>query len=91
MKLVVVESPNKTAKIREFLGPQYRVAASFGHVADLPVSGDLAVGFRDGHVLPRYEMLERAGRAIADLKRDMESPLPRTLISNVRALPSSSP
>ena len=69
MKLLIVESPNKTRKIREFLGPEYRVAASFGHVRDLPMSGDLAVTFSNGRVLPRYEPLERSRDAIAELKR----------------------
>lgn len=69
MKLLIVESPNKTRKIREFLGREYRVAASFGHVRDLPMSGDLAVVFRDGQVIPRYEPLDRSRDAIADLKQ----------------------
>ncbi len=69
MKLVIVESPNKTRKIREFLGSGYRVAASFGHVRDLPAAGELAVGFQGGRVLPTYVPLERSGRAIADLTR----------------------
>ena len=34
--LVIVESPNKAKKLSAFLGPGYRVMASFGHVADLP-------------------------------------------------------
>ena len=68
MRLVIVESPNKTKKIREFLGPGYRVAASFGHVRDLPPSGGLAVAFRDGKVLPNYQPLERAARAINELR-----------------------
>ncbi len=72
MKLLIVESPNKTRKIREFLGREYRVAASFGHVRDLPMSGDLAVGFRDGLVLPHYLPLDRSRDAIADLKRQAE-------------------
>jgi DNA topoisomerase I len=72
MKLLIVESPNKTRKIREFLGREYRVAASFGHVRDLPMSGDLAVTFRDGRVLPRYEPLERSRDGIAELKRQAD-------------------
>lgn len=68
MRLVIVESPNKTKKIREFLGSGYRVAASFGHIRDLPATGGLSVTFRDGRVEPQYQPLERAGRAIADLK-----------------------
>src|SRR4051812_19991430 len=69
VRLVIVESPNKTAKIRGFLGPGYRVAASFGHVRDLPPSGDLGIGFRDGRVEPNYQPLERAGRALDELSR----------------------
>jgi DNA topoisomerase I len=68
MKLLIVESPNKTRKIREFLGKEYRVAASFGHLRDLPTSGNLNVSFRDGQVIPRYEPLERAGAAISELQ-----------------------
>jgi DNA topoisomerase-1 len=67
MKLVVVESPNKVRKIKDFLGAGYRVAASFGHVRDLPVKGDLAVAFQDGKVVPNYEMLERSARAVNEL------------------------
>ncbi|TVR11224.1 MAG: type I DNA topoisomerase [Planctomycetota bacterium] len=69
MRLVIVESPNKIRKIKGFLGPDTEVVASFGHVADLPASGDLAVQFCDGQVLPQYQPLERAGKAIAALKR----------------------
>ncbi len=36
MKLVVVESPAKARTIEKFLGPDYRVAASNGHIRDLP-------------------------------------------------------
>ncbi|MDD5629657.1 MAG: type I DNA topoisomerase [Elusimicrobia bacterium] len=67
MKLVIVESPNKVRKIKEFLGQGYRVAASFGHVRDLPAKGDLAVAFKEGKVMPTYEMLERSARAVGEL------------------------
>jgi DNA topoisomerase-1 len=67
MKLVIVESPNKVRKIKDFLGPGYRVAASFGHVRDLPVKGDLAVGFEGGKVTPTYQMLERSSRSVHEL------------------------
>jgi len=68
MKLVIVESPNKVRKIRGFLGPGFQVAASFGHVRDLPPRGGLAVTFQDGKVTPTYEMIERSSRAVNELR-----------------------
>ncbi|MFH2201651.1 MAG: type I DNA topoisomerase [Elusimicrobiota bacterium] len=68
MKLVIVESPNKIRKIRGYLGPDYNIAASFGHVRDLPAKGDLAVAFEDGRIIPTYVMLERSSNCIRELK-----------------------
>ncbi|OGR95309.1 MAG: DNA topoisomerase I [Elusimicrobia bacterium RBG_16_66_12] len=68
MKLVIVESPNKVRKIREILGSNYRVAASFGHVRDLPAKGGLAVAFENGRITPAYEMLERSSRHVDELR-----------------------
>ncbi len=67
MKLVVVESPNKVKKIRSFLGNDYNVGASFGHIRDLPAKGDLGVDFKDGHIAPHYMVT----------KKDMASQLQR--------------
>jgi DNA topoisomerase-1 len=44
MKVVVVESPGKIKSINKYLGPGYKVLASFGHIRDLPA--------KDGSVLP---------------------------------------
>ncbi|NML73997.1 type I DNA topoisomerase [Rhizobium sp. S-51] len=51
MDVVVVESPAKAKTINKYLGPGYKVLASFGHVRDLPA--------KDGSVLPDqdFEML----------------------------------
>jgi DNA topoisomerase-1 len=38
LKLIVVESPAKARTIAKFLGPPYKVAASYGHIRDLPSS-----------------------------------------------------
>ncbi len=67
MKLVIVESPNKVRKIKDFLGPGYRVAASFGHVRDLPAAGGLAVAFEGGRIIPTYVMIDRSSRHVSEL------------------------
>ena len=67
MILLIVESPNKIAKLRPLVGPGFRIAASFGHLRDLPVQGDLAIDFQGGRVLPHYQPLEKGARAIAEL------------------------
>ena len=67
MKLVIVESPNKVRKIKDFLGSGYRVAASFGHVRDLPAAGGLAVEFKDGKITPTYVMIDRSSRHVSEL------------------------
>lgn len=36
-KLLILESPGKVKKVQEILGPGWKVAASVGHVRDLPV------------------------------------------------------
>lgn len=54
MKLVIVESPTKARKLKEYLGSGYKVEASVGHVRDLPKSGlgvDVEHNFK-----PTYEV-----------------------------------
>lgn len=48
MKVVIVESPAKAKTIEKFLGPGYRVEASYGHIRDLPKSaGEIPKAMRD--------------------------------------------
>lgn len=50
--LVIVESPAKAKTIEKFLGKDYKLASSFGHIADLP-SKELGVDV-DGDFTPKY-------------------------------------
>ncbi|PNW29889.1 type I DNA topoisomerase [Formosa algae] len=52
--LVIVESPAKAKTIEKFLGKDYKVESSFGHIADLP-SKELGVDV-DGDFSPKYEV-----------------------------------
>src|SRR4051794_36668784 len=64
--LVIVESPAKAKTIARFLGGDYDVRASVGHVADLPSKG-LAVDVDNGFK-PTYELTTRGRDVVRDLK-----------------------
>jgi DNA topoisomerase-1 len=52
--LVIVESPAKAKTIEKFLGADYQVESSYGHIADLP-SKEIGVDVKNGFA-PRYEV-----------------------------------
>ncbi|MGH2357258.1 MAG: type I DNA topoisomerase, partial [Candidatus Limnocylindria bacterium] len=60
--LVIVESPAKAKTIERYLGPGYRVTASYGHVRDLP-KRSLGVDV-EGDFTPRYEPLKERKREL---------------------------
>ena len=64
-RLLIVESPNKTDKIQHYLGSGWVVAASYGHIRDLP-PGEMGVAPPDYR--PQYVTGERSGKTIAKLK-----------------------
>ncbi|MBU6447228.1 type I DNA topoisomerase [Patescibacteria group bacterium] len=64
--LVIVESPTKAKTISRFLGSDYDVQASFGHVRDLPKS---KMGIDTDHDFePTYTIPVKAKKVVADLK-----------------------
>ncbi len=64
--LVVVESPAKAKTINKYLGRNYKVVASMGHVRDLPKS-KLGVNIEDGFE-PSYEVIASRKKVVKDLK-----------------------
>ena len=64
--LVIVESPTKAKTIGKYLGKQYIVKASLGHIKDLPKK-DLAVAV-DRDFEPQYEVIEGKKKLISELK-----------------------
>lgn len=66
MNLVIVESPAKGRTIEKYLGPGYKVAASFGHVRDLP-QGELGVDV-DNDFEPKYVISPKSRKTITTLK-----------------------
>lgn len=64
--LVIVESPAKAKTIEKFLGKDYKVASSFGHIADLP-SKELGVNV-DGDFLPKYIVSSDKKKVVSELK-----------------------
>ncbi len=63
--LVIVESPAKSKTIEKYLGAGWKVAASFGHVSDLPSDG---LGLELETFRPKYVLTENGKRTISKLK-----------------------
>jgi DNA topoisomerase-1 len=65
--LVIVESPTKAKTIGKYLGKDYVVKASLGHIKDLP-KNDLAVAV-DRDFAPNYIVIEGKKKLITELKQ----------------------
>src|SRR5919107_3084085 len=64
--LVIVESPAKAKTINKYLGDDYVVKASMGHVRDLPSKG---MGVDLKTFVPEYEVIEKKDKLISELKK----------------------
>ena len=69
--IVVVESPTKAKTIGKYLGPDYTVRASMGHVRDLPKSTKTGLGVEvNGGVTMTYHVITKAKKFVSDLRKD---------------------
>lgn len=64
--LVIVESPAKAKTIAKFLGPDFDIKASFGHVRDLP-DKKLGVDLKD-HFKPTYAAMKDKAKVLKEIK-----------------------
>ena len=65
--LVIVESPTKSKKIEEFLGADYTVMSSNGHIRDL-AKKEMIIDI-ENHYEPEYHITEEKHKLVADLKK----------------------
>ena len=65
--LVIVESPAKVKTVKKYLGSNYEVVASKGHVRDLPKS-TLGIDVNNDYE-PKYITIRGKGETLAELKR----------------------
>lgn len=69
--LVIVESPTKTKAIEKYLGSDYKVVSSKGHIRDLATKGKYGFGVDiENHFEPTYEPIKGKKKDITALKKD---------------------
>ena len=71
MKLVIVESPTKARTISQYLGGDFRVVSSYGHVRDLPKS-KLGVDLEHDFA-PQYVIPTKVRKRVNELKKEAEA------------------
>ncbi len=70
MKLVIVESPAKSKTIEKYLGKDYKVVSSVGHIRDLATTGPYGLGVDIEHDFkPNYVPMSGKKKVIAELKK----------------------
>src|SRR3990167_6106956 len=67
MKLLIVESPAKAKTIGKYIGSEYEVVASVGHIRDLPKSNKKAIDIEGGFI-PHYEISKGKEKVVAEIK-----------------------
>ncbi len=73
MNLVIVESPNKTKTISKYLGNDYKVVSSVGHIRDLATSGQYGFGVDiENDFKPNYIPIKGKKKVINELKQEVK-------------------
>ena len=71
MNLVIVESPSKTKTIGKYLGSNYKVVSSKGHIRDLATTGKYGLGIDiEDNFKPNYTTIKGKANVIKELKKD---------------------
>ena len=71
--LVIVESPSKSKTIEKYLGKDYKVVSSTGHIRDLATSGHLGLGVDiENGFRPNYIPIKGKSNVIKELKKDVK-------------------
>ena len=71
--LVIVESPSKSKTIEKYLGNDFKVVASVGHIRDLATSGTFGFGVDiENGFKPNYVTMKGKTKVINDLKKDVK-------------------
>ena len=72
-KLVIVESPHKSKTIEKYLGGDYKVVSSLGHIRDLSTSGKFGFGVDiDNGFKPDYKIIKGKNKLVKELKKDVK-------------------
>lgn len=72
-KLMIVESPHKSKTIKAFLGNDYKVIASMGHVMDLATTGKFGLGVDVDHNFEAsYVPIKGKKKLISEMKKDVK-------------------
>lgn len=71
-KLVIVESPNKVKTIQKYLGSEYKVMASVGHIVDMPAEGEMNLGIDFKNWEPIYKIAKDKVKTFKNLKEQVE-------------------
>ncbi len=72
-KLVIVESPHKSKTIEKYLGKDYKVVSSLGHIRDLSTSGKFGFGVDvENNFKPDYKIIKGKSKLVKELKKDIK-------------------